>query len=74
MEYLKPFVNANRIESAISKYPDFQDQIQLKTIVIEDVFADVEKESEAKAEELKKLKKVTKTFDKFVYKQVLEYL
>jgi hypothetical protein len=49
MEYLKTFVNANRIESAISKFPDFQDQIQLKTIVIEDVFSDVEKESEERA-------------------------
>lgn len=55
------------MESAISKYPDFQDQIQLKTIVIEDVFADVEKESEEKAEELKKVKQVTKPFSKFVY-------
>jgi hypothetical protein len=67
IEYLITFVNANRIESAISKYPDFQDQSQLKTIVIEDVFADVAKESAEKAEELKRVKQVTKPFSKFVY-------
>ena len=36
-------MNANRIESSISKYPDFPDQFHLKGYVKEDIFKDVEK-------------------------------
>lgn len=71
---MKTFVNANRIESAISKYPDFEDQFRLKGYVIEDLFTDIRKESEEKAEKFKAMKKVTKPFDKLVYDTIVSYL
>jgi len=42
--------------------------------VIEDVFDDVRKEDEERAENLRKLKKVMKTFDRVVYTEVVGYL
>lgn len=42
--------------------------------MIEDVFDDVRKEDEERAENLRKLKKVMKTFDRVVYTEVVGYL
>ncbi len=41
---METFLNNNRIETAISKYPDFRDQYHLKGYVVEDIIDDATKE------------------------------
>ena len=67
MAELLKYVNFNRIESAVSKFPDLKDRNKLREIVIEDLFKDAEKD-EVKLPEGDKLKKIKDTVSKSVLK------
>lgn len=43
-EQLIKYVNVNRIDSVVSKFPDLKDRNKLRELVIKDIFTDAEKD------------------------------
>ncbi len=66
------FLNTNRIESVVSKFPDLKDLSKLKAYVIEDIMQDFIKNEDI--DEKKKVnKKVGEDFEKKVMKALNGY-
>ena len=69
IEALTQYLNINRIESAISKFPDTKDRNKIKTEVARDIYADAHKD-EFKWAEHEEINKRAKTeFEKLIMKE-----
>ncbi len=44
LEVLVRYVNVNRIDSVVSKFPDLKDRSKLRELVIKDILTDAEKD------------------------------
>ena len=44
LEELEKYVNVNRIDSVVSKFPDLKDRNKLRDLVVKDILTDAEKD------------------------------
>lgn len=72
VDALSVYLNFNRIESVVSKFPDLKDRNKLKQEVIKDIMSDAAKD-EYKEPEGDLAKKVKGEFDKKVIKELNSY-
>jgi hypothetical protein len=72
-EQLVKYVNVNRIDSVVSKFPDLKDRNKLKELVIKDVLTDAEKDEVKMPESEEKHKKLLKELNSVVLKEINSY-
>ncbi len=72
MDALSVYLNDNRVESVLSKFPDLKDRNKLKQEIIKDIMSDANKD-EFKEPDGDLLKKVKAEFDKKVIKFINSY-
>jgi len=72
-EQLVKYVNVNRIDSVVSKFPDLKDRNKLKDLVIKDILTDAEKDEVKLPENEEKHKKLLKEFNSVVLKEINSY-
>jgi Rnl2 family RNA ligase len=73
LEELLKYLNANRIDSVVSKYPDLKDRNKLKDLIIKDILSDAEKDELKLPENEELMKKLMKEFSANVIKEVNSY-
>lgn len=73
LEELLKYLNANRINSVVSKYPDLKDRNKLKDLVVKDITTDAEKEEFKFPADEEKHKKLLKELSLCVMKEVNGY-
>jgi len=72
-EQLVKYVNVNRIDSVVSKFPDLKDRNKLKELVIKDILTDAEKDEVKLPENEEIHKKLLKEFNSVVLKEINSY-
>jgi hypothetical protein len=72
LEELAKYVNVNRINSVVSKYPDLKDRSKLRGLIIDDILVDVNKD-EIKLPGGDKYKKLMQEFNGIVLKEINAY-
>ena len=73
LEELLKYLNFNRIDSVVSKFPDLKDRNKLKDLICKDILSDAEKEEVQLPAEEEKNNKLLKELNGSIMKELNSY-